>query len=67
MSLKSNRLGCTAGGASFYDYGYHKATRPGPDGRTQCPVCGKPIQLRAAQPGFRRYIPHHHKATGSAA
>ncbi len=53
--------------ASSEDYFRHSSTRPGVDRKVVCPSCGKAVVLRAAQPGFPRYIPRHNRAAQAAA
>lgn len=60
MSFKSLKRNCFASGENFYNYGVKD--RATVDGRVPCPICGKQIQLIARQVGFRKYIPHHHRA-----
>ncbi|SEJ85570.1 hypothetical protein SAMN03159494_03608 [Achromobacter sp. NFACC18-2] len=51
-------LKCPASGQDFF--AYTGTTRPDVDGRTACPVCGKPVKLRPDSLGLRRFIPNHH-------
>lgn len=61
MSFKSLRLNCLAGGDNYYSYGGTNIARVDAEGKAPCPLCGKIVKLRAYQPGFRRFIPAHHK------
>ncbi|WP_313465421.1 hypothetical protein [Achromobacter sp.] len=51
-------LKCLGSGHDFY--AYNGTSPPDVDGKTACPVCGKPVKLRPDSLGFRRFIPNHH-------